>query len=301
MRQLVADPLLGPVVEAVGCRDLEVVPGLGRAAPHLAGEAPRVRGVDRVRLSGGASPITASQRTGTRLLDDGPSPAGAPRPRSATPSQPTTTWPSTRRRLSARPSGRGPRTASSRSRRRHRASRSARPRRPATSGSHSRADQLVLGVDVVRPAAGERAVVEHDPLVRRAELAAVVLDVELRRRPSAMPSSVSSWTVRYSMSPALGGPPQLRLAVALQEDERDPLALQQVPEDEAGRAGPDDDDRCRVDPHRPDLRAVRTPTSSRAAPSGSRADWGDGPPSTHQPGHRRGDHRRAVRAEPSTR
>ena len=207
-------------------------------------------------MSGGASPITASQRTGTVCSTAATSPsAWATTPR--TPSQPTTTWPSTLDRSPVGVHHRDPDRVVALVDADDRAAEA-----QVGTGGHQRlaqpGHQLVLRVDVVRPAAGDRPVVEDDPLERGPELAAVVLDAEVEDvRGEALLGEQLDRAVLDGAR--LRDRPQLRLGMAFEEDERDPLALEQVPDDEAGRTGSDDDDRCRVDPHRPDLRAAPTP------------------------------------------
>ena len=175
-------------------------------------------------ISGGASPITANQRTGTVCSTAARSPrVWATTP--WTPSQPTTTWPST---LDGSPavSTIVTRTAC---RLLLDADHGGTEAQVGTGGHQGLAQtgyQLVLGVDVVRPAAGERAVVEDDPLERGPELAAVVLDVEVEDVGDTLREQLDRAVLD---GPRLRDRPQLRLGMAFEEDERNALVLEQVP------------------------------------------------------------------------
>ena len=103
-------------------------------------------------------------------------------------------------------------------------------------------DQFVLRVDVVRPPAGQRAVVEHHAVVRSAELAAVVRRLEIQDgagdtdRLQQLDGAVVDGT-------CLGHAFHVGPRPTFEHHERDALPMQQVGGDEACRPGTHDGDR----------------------------------------------------------
>ncbi len=244
LRQLLADARLGPRLEGVGHRHLEVVAGLGRAATHVAGEPAGVSGVDGVGLERRRGPDDRQPAHRQHLLDDPRVHEGAA---DRAPGA-----------VTADGDGAMDLEASALAVHGVHGDRAALLLQPGDGGAepHVSAERLqrraqvghedVLRIDEVGTSAGEGAVVEHHTLVWRPELAAAVLGVEPHDGPR---DSLLGQELHGAVldDPGLGWATKVLAAVALQDHERDPLPMQEVSEHETGRAAPDDDHRGRVD------------------------------------------------------
>jgi hypothetical protein len=104
-------------------------------------------------------------------------------------------------------------------------------------------DQLVLRIDVMRPPAGQRCVVEHRRTRRRPELAPVILGAEFNHGPGDAFAPQLLHGAVFDQS-RLGPGAEISLGLPFHQDEWDAFALQQVGGDQSGRAGAHDNDVC---------------------------------------------------------
>ena len=239
VRELVAHPILGPVGNGVGRRDLEVEAGQRREPTHLAGEPPRMSRVDRVSLQRRCQAQHGEPANRQELLDDLAT-SQRPGDHAASPVAPGDDLATDRCRVAGRIDRRHGGSVGilfDRSDLRAEAD-------VATDCDQLVAqpgDQFVLRIDVVRPPTCQRAVVEHDAVVRRAELAAVVgrLEVQDGAGDADRLQQLDGAVVDGA---GLGHALHVGTHAAFEHHERDALPVQEMGGHETGRTGADDGD-----------------------------------------------------------
>ena len=135
---------------------------------------------------------------------------------------------------------------------------------PAAGGAPRRdqvADDLVLAVDRDRPAAGEVREIEPVPLAAEREVEALVPE-SLGGEPAAQPGLAQQIDRRLLEDAGAHALDHVLLAADLDGDRLDAGALQQVAEQQPGRAGADDPDGDAVDGHGRRLRRARSASAT---------------------------------------